>query len=179
MTAAEVVKAADELREAARTSTPCAPVRTYVSGLEAAYAVQRVNVGRAVAAGRRIVGRKIGLTSPAVQQQLGVDRPDFGVLFADMDVSGPGGRPSGCCSPRSRPRSRSSSAPTSTPPRLHGGRCPRAVRTSPCPHWRSWTAGSPTGTSRIVDTVADNASSGLFVLGDTPRTADGPSTARP
>ncbi|WP_405847912.1 2-keto-4-pentenoate hydratase [Streptomyces sp. NBC_01518] len=83
-----VVKAADLLAEATRTGVACPPVREFLDGgdLETAYVVQQLNVRRGVDAGRRIVGRKIGLTSPAVQRQLGVDQPDFGALFADMAV---------------------------------------------------------------------------------------------
>lgn len=63
-----------------------APVRERLpkGDVDAAYAVQMSQVRRWLDGGRRIAGRKIGLTSKAVQRQLGVGEPDFGHLFADM-----------------------------------------------------------------------------------------------
>ena len=165
-----VVKAADLLAEATRTGVACPPVRDLLDGggLETAYAVQQLNVRRGVDAGRRIVGRKIGLTSPAVQRQLGVDQPDFGALFADMAVPDGGEVPLGRLL---QPKVEAEVA-------LVLGRdlpereCTivdvlRAVDFAlPAleivdSRVRNWEIS-------LVDTVADNASCGLYVLGATP-----------
>jgi len=79
---------AERLYQAETTSVPCAPIRSEIAegDLETAYAIQNINIKRAIAAGRRPAGKKIGLTSKVVQTQLGVDQPDFGHIFADMVV---------------------------------------------------------------------------------------------
>jgi 2-keto-4-pentenoate hydratase len=95
--ATAVNAAADRLVKAARTGSPCAPVRDLIGrdDVASAYAVQERLTAARVAGGARVVGRKIGLTSPAVQQQLGVAQPDFGVLFDDMVVQDGGVVPVG------------------------------------------------------------------------------------
>jgi 2-keto-4-pentenoate hydratase len=79
-----VEQAADRLWSAWTTGVPCPPVRDLIGSEDvgAAYEVQRVNVARQETSGDRVVGYKIGLTSEAVQAQLGVDQPDLGPLFA-------------------------------------------------------------------------------------------------
>lgn len=85
----EIAAAVDRLSEALNTRVPCSAVRDLIGteDLDAAYAVQQGLVRARLGGGARIVGRKIGATSEAVQTQLGVDQPDFGYLFDDMDVS--------------------------------------------------------------------------------------------
>ncbi len=83
-----IQKAADWLLKAYQSGVGCEPVRDLLpeGDVDAAYAVQEINTERRLAGGARMVGRKIGLTSKLVQKQLGVDRPDFGILFDDMAV---------------------------------------------------------------------------------------------
>lgn len=77
--------AADRLWDAATDSLPCAPVRDVVTSGVDAYRVQQHNLERLQRErGWRICGRKIGLTSLAVQAQLGVDQPDFGAIIAEL-----------------------------------------------------------------------------------------------
>lgn len=83
---------AERLRTASQSGVPCAPVRELIgtTDLEQAYAVQEINTALRIADGARIIGSKIGLTSLSVQKQLGVDQPDFGVLWNDREVENGG-----------------------------------------------------------------------------------------
>lgn len=81
-------EAAARLLQAAKSGITCEPVRDLlgITDLPMAYGAQNIITSERLKAGARLVGRKIGLTSLAVQKQLGVDQPDFGMLFDDMEV---------------------------------------------------------------------------------------------
>lgn len=161
--------AAERLLDAARTRVPCAPVRDLLPDASAttAYAVQSMLTRHRSDRGGRIVGRKIGLTSSAVQQQLGVDQPDFGVLFDDMAV----------------PAGTAVDTAQLLQPRIEAEIALVLGSDLDGPHIdlasvREAVAGMVPALeivdSRIAgwdisfpDTVADNASSGMFVLGGT------------
>ncbi|MCW3039732.1 MAG: nahL [Solirubrobacterales bacterium] len=74
---------ATALFDAFQTGSPLAPPSGMYPDLDVdeAYAAQRALVALHEGAGRAVTGRKIGLTSEGIQRQLGVDQPDFGVLF--------------------------------------------------------------------------------------------------
>jgi 2-keto-4-pentenoate hydratase len=170
-----VQKAADLLWNAEQTGVPVAPVRELLQagGVEAAYAAQEINTERGLKAGRRLVGRKIGLTSLAVQKQLGVDQPDYGMLFADMAM------PEGLEIPFSRlmqPKAEAEIAfvlgrdldtdqPTAADLFRAIDYAVAAIEIvgSRVANWQI----------SILDTIADNASSGLYVLGNQPKKLDG------
>ncbi len=160
-------KLADELWEADRTAAPIAPLTERYPDLVLAdaYAIQTINIDRRVAEGQRVIGRKVGLTSKPMQQLLGVDEPDFGVLtdamfvedgdevdltalvqprveaemafVMDRDLAGPG-------------------VTTGTALAAIAGVLPAVeIVDSRVADWKI----------KLVDTVADNASSGLMVMG--------------
>ena len=167
MTAASVLQAADRLRTAGDRAVPCPPVRDLLGAtdVDSAYQVQLVLIGERIAQGRVRVGRKIGLTSPVVQAQLGVDQPDFGTLLDDMLVP-PGGSvgPGRLLQPKVE-----AEVAFRLGADLDGDLTPDLVRAAVA----TAHAAIEIVDSRIagwdisiVDTVADNASSGLFVIAD-------------
>ncbi|MFJ3709592.1 MULTISPECIES: 2-keto-4-pentenoate hydratase [unclassified Streptomyces] len=80
--------AAELLRSAEHRRTPVAPlVDTFTGiGTEDAYGIQLINIRRRIAGGARISGHKVGLSSPVMQQMMGVDEPDYGHLLDDMEL---------------------------------------------------------------------------------------------
>lgn len=163
-------RAAERLLQAAHDRVPCAPIRDlFPQGtIDDGYLVQQVVAAR-TSAGRRLVGRKIGLTSPVVQRQMGVDSPDFGLLYADMAF--------GDSEPVSlatllQPRVEAEVAfvlgrdltdnPVTTADALRAVDFAVAAIEIVDSRIDGWDIS-------IVDTVGDNASSGAFVLGSAPR----------
>jgi 2-keto-4-pentenoate hydratase len=86
--ASELDRYALALRAARERRVPIAPLTDSepALGVTDAYAIAQRNVDARMAAGARVVGHKIGLTSPAVQEQLGVDQPDYGTLLNEMQL---------------------------------------------------------------------------------------------
>ncbi|WP_448208006.1 2-keto-4-pentenoate hydratase [Azospirillum sp. sgz302134] len=171
----KVTAAADRLLAAHDGGTPCPPLGDLIApgDIAAAYAVQEVNTRRWMAQGRVLAGRKIGLTSLAVQKQLGVDQPDYGMLFTDMAV------PDGIEIARNRLIQPKAEAEVAfilgrdlDREHITVADVIRAVDYAvPAievvdSRVRDWKI-------TITDTIADNASSGLYVLGGPPRRLDG------
>ncbi|MBB2913267.1 2-keto-4-pentenoate hydratase [Streptosporangium becharense] len=160
--------AASRLLEAYASGRPCEPVRDLIDGVDSAYAVQHLLTERWLADGRRLTGRKIGLTSRAVQRQLGVDSPDFGVLLADMAVPDGEEIPAGAVL---QPRAEAEVALVLERDLTHGRHTVADVIRATAfalpaievvgSRIRDWDI-------TLADTVADNASAGMYVLGTRP-----------
>ena len=164
----DAAKALEMLVAARASGQPCPPVRGLLPAddIDAAYAVQSSWVADQIAAGARVVGRKIGLTNPAVQAQFGVDRPDFGVLFESMACA-PGSPIDGArtLQPKIEAEIAFVLAEDLTGATIGPAEVAAATAyvVAALEIVDSRIAGWDIG---IVDTVADNGSSGLFVLGD-------------
>ncbi|WP_019153071.1 2-keto-4-pentenoate hydratase [Robertmurraya massiliosenegalensis] len=170
----KITKFARSLAEAEETKRGIAPISSIDSKLtmNEAYAIQLENIQRKVAEGQKIVGKKIGLTSLAMQNLLGVDEPDYGHLLDSMAVENGGRIP----------------ADKVLQPKVEGEiafilnrelRGPNVTTLDVLKATEYIVPALEIVDSRVQDwkiklpdTVADNASSGFFVLGGKPLKVD-------
>lgn len=166
-----IKQAAAALRQAraSRVAIPRVSETFGIEGAAAAYAVSRCNTELDLAAGRRIAGKKIGLTSQAVQQQLGVDQPDYGVLFADMEfLSGSEVPASRLIQPKAEGEIAFVVGRDLNDENLSWGRFLHGLEYA-LPAIEIVDSAIQDWKLTLVDTVADNASCGLYVLGLEPK----------
>lgn len=166
-----IEQAAMRLCEAAGSLKPCAPVRELIGSdnIACAYAVQELNSAKRIAAGAWPVGRKIGMTSVAVQKQFGYHEPNYGTLFGDREATDgeriPGDR---LLQPRAEAEVAFVLKRGLDHAELTIADVTRAVDYAVC--------AIEIIDSRIADwdicatdSIADNASCGMYVLGNKPR----------
>lgn len=137
--------------------------------VDQAYAIQEINTKFWLDAGRRLVGRKIGLTSRAVQAQLGVDQPDYGMLFADMAYVDGEGIP---LEQVLQPRAEAEVALVLERDLRHDRHTIAEIVSAVAyalPAIEVVGSRIADWNIKITDTIADNASAGVFILGATPR----------
>ena len=79
---------AADLAEAERSRVGIAPLTTGNPDIDVidAYEIQLINIRQRVAEGARVLGHKVGLSSKAMQEMMGVDEPDYGHLLDEMQV---------------------------------------------------------------------------------------------
>lgn len=170
MTTALQHELSERLLTAYRTGEPVTPLTQTAPALtlDDAYAVQLLQVQARAADGRRVVGHKVGLTSKAMQELLGVSEPDYGHLLDDMIHHDAGGGavvdPNPFLQPRVEPEIGFVLGRRLQGPGVTAESAAQAVA------WvlpaleivdsriADWRIG-------LLDTIADNASSGAVVLG--------------
>jgi 2-keto-4-pentenoate hydratase len=174
MQAEKIVRFADHLAQAELEGRGVQPLTQLDANLtiEEAYQVQLLTIQRKVEAGQRVVGKKIGLTSLAMQKLLGVDQPDYGHLLDGMVVENGGSIPwARVLQPRVEAEIAFVLKKDLVGPRVTTLDVLQAtdyvlpaleIVDSRVADWKI----------QLADTVADNASSGLYVLGGKPLTVD-------
>jgi 2-oxopent-4-enoate hydratase len=167
---ATLQKLADALRAAEEQQAPIAPISAAHPDLtvQDAYRVQTINVDARALDGVGIVGHKIGLTSKPMQEMLGVDVPDYGVLYADrVHKTGITIDPEALCAPRIEPEIAfvlGSDLPTSGVTAQDVLQATAAV----VPAVEIIDSRIADFKIGLIDTVADNASCASCVVGDQP-----------
>jgi len=167
--------AADRLRNAEAVGASCNPVRDLIDplDLDSAYAIQEINTKVRIASGGLVVGRKIGLTAKVVQAQLGVDQPDFGIMFSDMAVKN---GETLSWKKVMQPKVETEITFVLKEDLTQDDHTLEEISSAvdyvvasieiPCSRVENWDI-------RIADTIADNASAGFYVLGDKQVKLDG------
>ena len=168
----DIAQLADSLYEARTKNRPCEPLTARAPGftIRDAYTVSEINLKRRIQQERVLLsGKKIGLTSRAVQKQLGVSEPDYGYLTSDMNLPmGETASLAGLLQPKVEGEVAFVLKRDLMGPGVNVAGVIRATDfVLPCieiidSRVKDWKI-------KIEDTVADNASSALFVLGTEPR----------